>query len=411
MPELITWLLFVLVILMSSFFSGSEIVFLKHQKLKAKVWSSNNKKYADKLLFFNDNPDVFLSTILIGNNLINTSYTAIGTLLFIPFINENNVVIVLAIIILVFGEILPKVIATYMADSLVLRIMPVIHFCKILMTPLIIAISKFSKLFMKQSAMQEEQARQEADLLFTIGDFESMIVESHDSGVVDLHEKEYISNVISLNETKVKEIMTPRVDMTAIEVDADFKKMRKELIKSGHSKIPVYEQHMDNIIGLVYIYDILKDKVKPLKQLVKDCLYIPETKRCRDLLIDLRKQNRTSAIVLDEYGGTAGIVTMTDLIEVILGELESDSASTKKQIQISENIYKVSGRITLDELENIGFELTDGDYETIAGYILDYLGRFPKLFEEIENDGYKMTVMNLSNKRVQWVRIERLTEE
>ena len=396
-------ILFILLLCLSAIFSGSETAFLTHQKAKSLVWYRKQKKNSNRLYYYLRNPDQFLITILVGNNLINTAYSTVGTLIFISFFPENIVVIVLAILILIFGEIFPKIYFNQNSDNSILFITKIITIAGIVLKPLIIFSSFVTNIFIRKKNI--DQPTQE---LFTAHDIDTILEESKGKGNFAELKHEYITKVLSLNETRIKEIMIPRVDMVAIDVNETVEHLYEQFAEGGYSKVPAFKGSHDNVIGIIFIYDMLKHRYKTVREYIKPVMMVPDTKRAIDLLIDFRKENKSVAIVLDEYGGTAGLVTIESLLEVLIGEFDIDFNKSRKLeriIALDENRFRVSGRVKIDDLIERGFDLPEGNYETIAGLLLDSLGRFPAKNEFIEIDHYLIKPVYITKKRIVWVEL------
>jgi putative hemolysin len=397
-------IIFILLLILSAVFSGSETAFLTHQKAKSMVWFRKRKKNSKKLYYYLRNPDQFLIIILVGNNLINTAYSTVGTLIFINFFTENIVVIILAILILIFGEIFPKIYFNQNSDNSILMITKVISIAEFILKPLIIISTFVTNLFIKNSKKTDHVTQE----LFTVHDIDTILEESKGKGHFAQLKHDYITKVLSLNETRIKEIMIPRVDMVAIDVDETVEHLYEQFSDGGHSKVPIFEKSHDNVIGIIFIFDLLKFKYKTIRDYIKPVMMVPDTKRAIDLLIDFRKENKSVAIAIDEYGGTAGLVTIESLLEVLIGEFDIDFNKSRKLeriIELGENRFRISGRVKIDDLIERGIALPEGNYETIAGLILDVLGRFPSKNEGVQFGDYEIKPVYITKKRIVWVEL------
>jgi len=250
--------------------------------------------------------------------------------------------------------------------------------------------------------------------LFIRRDFEAIIEEGKMTGTLELDDEEsaMLANVFALGSLKVKETMVPRTDIVAIANDTPIDVLREQFIESGHSKLPVYEENIDRIVGVAFAYDLFREP-KTLEDMLRTVQYIPETKGARDLLQEFLATNTSIAIVIDEYGGTAGMVTREDLLEELLGDIQ-DEYDTDEEIlrQVDSHTYLLSGRVEIDDLqERFDITIPNGDYETVGGYIVEELGRIPKVKETFELDTFRFTVLRATPTRVALVRMVNIGED
>ncbi|WP_020402473.1 hemolysin family protein [Gracilimonas tropica] len=421
MTELI---LIVLTILLSGFFSGSEIAFVTANKLKLEVASRKNNFLSNSIEFFTRKPETFLTTTLVGNNIVNVLYATFMALFlvepiqhyaqvwfdFVPSEVEILLIqtIIASVVIMLFGEILPKAIFRALADHMIGIISIPLRISYYLFRPLI-EIAKGSsniliRFFVKDAEVVEQYYRRQ--------DVEMIFKELRDSGGsqdIDEDDSEILHNVLELSNKRVKDSMIPRIEIEAVEKEAPIEEVRDVFIQSGHSKLPVYRNSIDDVIGVVFAHDFFHDP-KTLNEIVRPVKLVPSSKKSKDLLTEFRQSNMSVAIVLDEYGGTAGMVTIEDLLEEVVGDIQ-DEYDVEDEImkKLSENTFVVSGNVEIEELcekfEEIELPLEPSEYDTVAGYIINHLGRIPKVNEEVVIEGKKFIISKATPSRIETVKL------
>ena len=421
MTELI---LIVLTILLSGFFSGSEIAFVTANKLKLEVASRKNNFLSNSIEFFTRKPETFLTTTLVGNNIVNVLYATFMALFlvepiqhyarvwfdFVPSEVEILLIqtIIASVVIMLFGEILPKAIFRALADHMIGIISIPLRISYYLFRPLI-EIAKGSsniliRFFVKDAEVVEQYYRRQ--------DVEMIFKELRDSGGSqdnDEDDSEILHNVLELSNKRVKDSMIPRIEIEAVEKDAPIEEVRDVFIQSGHSKLPVFRNSIDDVIGVVFAHDFFHDP-KSLNEIIRPVKLVPSSKKSKDLLTEFRQSNMSVAIVLDEYGGTAGMVTIEDLLEEVVGDIQ-DEYDVEDEImkKLSENTFVVSGNVEIEELcekfEEIKLPLEPSEYDTVAGYIINHLGRIPKVNEEVVIEGKKFIISKATPSRIETVKL------
>ena len=396
MSELI--LLFIL-ILANAYFAAAEIAFisLNDAKLDMQVKEGNKKAKSIKKIL--DNPSKFLATIQIGITLAGFLSSAFASEAFaselapilhgwIPYLSLetwNSISIVLITIILsyftlILGELVPKRIAMKYYEKIAFGTVGVIKTIATFTAPFVklltFSTNVVSKLFGVSETEEETVTEEEIRMMVDVGE---------EKGIIEKEEREMINNVFEFNDTVVSEIMVPRTEIYAVDMNLSISKVIEEITKDDdfrYSRIPVYDETIDEIKGVVYIKDILlstKNKNVKIKNLVKDAYYVPETKPVNELFEELRKNRLQIAIVVDEYGGTAGVVTMEDILEEIVGEIYDEYDEVKMVYEkIDENTYILNGSMSVSEVEKVlDISIPEGDYDTISGYLIEELGRIP----------------------------------
>ncbi|MCH7592034.1 MAG: HlyC/CorC family transporter [Planctomycetes bacterium] len=315
------------------------------------------------------------------------------------------------VLVLVFGVAIPNAWAKYAGDALIVRTLPLLSSIRVLCLPLIAFLEIFDPLVRRLAGVPVRDAKSHADELER--QILDAVREGEKHGAVDEEEKEMIESVIELTDTHVEEIMTPRTDVVGIPIDADYEAVLATIRKKGHSRIPVYEDTIDTILGVLYAKDLLQrksDEPFSLSSSMRKALFIPERKMVRELLREFQSQKVHIAIVLDEYGGTAGLVTIEDILEELVGEIhdEYDETTAVELVRIDERTVEVDARMRVDELnDELDVALPeDEDYETIGGFVCSRMGKIPKVGEQIEHNGMVIRVIDAEPRRVIRVRLE-----
>ncbi len=418
------WLLIVITVLLSGFFSGSEIAFVSANKLKLEVMSRKRNVLASSVTFFKDNPDTFLTTTLVGNNIINVLYATLMAIFLVSPISEysqlwfdhvpTNVQILVAqtiiasIIIMIFGEIIPKAIFRSQADFMMNVIAVPLRIFYFLLRPLIALANSSSNVIIRFFVPNAEKTesfyrRQDVELIF------KELKESGGSIDLDEDDTEILQNVLELSNMRVKDSMIPRIEIQAVERNTPVKDALALLIKSGHSKLPVYRESIDDVIGVVFASDFF-DSPKTLNEIIRPVKLIPSSKKSKDLLTEFRQSNLSVAIVLDEYGGTAGMVTIEDLLEEVVGDIQDEhDKDVDIMKKLTQNTFVISGSVEIEELmvkfEEIELPLEPSEYDTVAGYLINHLGRIPKVNEELLIEGKKFIISKATQSRIETVKL------
>ncbi len=415
--------LILLTLVLSAFFSASEIAFVTVNRLRVEVLARRGGLVGPIIQRFLKEPATLLTTTLVGNNLSLVIYsTLLAVFLQDPltvFFNETvgmgrpgaEVAILLvqtvvgAAVVLFIGEIIPKSVVREVATRAVFALAVPLRVTYILLLPLI-KVAEWTSSFLIRFVHADASSFQQ----FMRRDFELMIEESKKSGELDLDEDEsaLLSNVFAMGSIRVKESMVPRTDIVAVEVSSDIEEVRQVFVKSGHSKLPVYRDNIDRIVGIAFAYDLF-DEPESLEAMMRSVRFVPETKLSKDMLREFLASNTSIAIVIDEYGGTAGLVTTEDLLEELFGDIQDEFDKENLVIRrLDDDTVVISGRVDVDELEEkVGWTLPEGDYETVAGYLLDRLGTIPAVRDEYVVDGIRFTILQATATRIELVRARR----
>lgn len=396
----------VLIILLffSAFFSSSEIAYVISNKIKIEIRARKKNLAAQTSKYFVKNPQIFFSTILIANNIVNIAFASLATVYLTTQYNFNDLEILLisTTLLLVVGEIVPKYLAREIADILFKFISLPIRFFTYLFYPFVKITSSLSSFLTRRTEIENEEAHQ----LFDKEDLQLLISESSDAGVVDERESGIISKIIDLKEQKVYECMTPRTDLVGVEINSTIQSVLEVFIDSGYSKLPVFEENLDNIRGLILAKDLFK-KPENIKSIMREPIFVPETKKTLEMLNELLEKGISIAIVVDEFGGTAGIITVEDMIEEMLGEIQDEYDEEEVIIKkLNENTFVFSGKVEIDRInEDFSLDIPEGDYETIAGYIMAELGRIPVKGEMFTIENLTFTVIRSNKTKVDLIKL------
>lgn len=405
--DILQLVILVLLLSASAFFSSAETALMTSNKLRIRNLAENGDKRAENVLEITANTDKMLSAILIGNNIVNLSASALSTTLTLKVFGSSLVGVatgVLTFLILVFGEITPKNVASKNAEDMALKYIGIISLLVIVLTPAIYVVNKVAgiviSLFIKNN---------DDNNTVTEDELRAMVEVSHEDGVIEKEEKKMIVNVVDFGDTVAGDIMLPRVDMVMVSVESSYEEILKIFREERYTRIPVYEESPDNVIGILNVKDFLliEDKENfSVKEHLREPLYTYEYKKTSSLMVDMRKTGANIVIVLDEYGTTVGLITLEDMLEEIVGEIrdEFDAEEDEGITKISETEYLIDGSTNLDDVnDRIGLELSSEEYESIGGIIMEKLGRLPVEGEVITFDNIILTVKKMDHARIEKV--------
>lgn len=385
----ITQLIFlVLLLLLSSFFSSAETAFTTVSRIRMRTLAESGNKKAARVLTITDDMHQMLSAILIGNNIVNLSASSIATALAIKLFGSMGAGIatgILTLLILIFGEISPKTIATVHADKIALAYASVIYGLMRLLNPVIFIINHLSMGFLKLLRFNPNAAK----TAMTEEEFKTIVDVGHETGVLENSEHEMINNVFDFGDSLAKEIMIPRIDMTFARIDSSYQELIAIFREDKFTRLPVYEESTDNVVGIINMKDLLlcDDKQNfSVKDLIREPYFTYEQKNTSELFLEMQKNSINIAIVLDEYGVTAGMITLEDLLEEIVGEIrdEYDTDEEDPIVKASEREYYIQGSMNLEDLcDELNLPFQSEDYDTIGGYLIGLLDHVPEKNEII----------------------------
>lgn len=398
-------LILLVLLLLSAFFSSSEIAFVVANKIKVEIRARKNNLSAKNARYFINNPDIFFSSILISNNIVNITFASLSSIfLFKIFgLEEFAILLISSTLLLLFGDLIPKYFARELADRYILISAIPLRVITIIMYPFVKMISAISSVLSRTNQREEEEFLH----IFDKEDIQNLIEESSEAGKMDEAQSDIISKVIDIREQRVYEAMTPRTDIVGIEINSTMDKVLDTFIESGYSKIVVFDENLDNIKGTVFTKDIFKQP-SDIKSVTREVAFVPETKKSMEMLNEFLDKQFSFAVVVDEFGGTAGILTVEDLIEELFGEIrdEYDDVNEKVAKKIDAHSYLLSGKVEIDYLnEEMDFLIPEGDYETIAGYITYKIGRIPKKGESFQLDRYNILILKADNTKIDMIKL------
>lgn len=399
----------IILLSLSAFFSSSETALTTVNQIRMRTLADNGDKRAARVLRVTGNPGKMLSAILIGNNIVNLSASSISTSLAIHLFGNTGAGIatgILTFLILIFGEVTPKTMATIKADSMSLTAAAPIGFLMKILTPVIFIINKLSLglMFLLHVNIKDAQKKMTEEELRTIVDV------SQENGVIEHEERDMIHNLFDFGDAEAKEIMVPRIDMTFVQADATYQEVLDIFRQDMFTRLPVYEDSTDNVIGIINMKDFLLQNDTPefsVRNLLREPYFTYEHKNTADLFLEMRKSSISLAIVLDEYGVTAGLITLEDLLEEIVGEIrdEYDADEEDDITRISDREFYVLGSANLNDVsEALSLHFTSDDYDTIGGYCLGLLDHLPEKNEIILTDNNILLRIDRMEKN----RIERI---
>jgi len=416
-------LLIILTIILSGFFSGSEIAFVSANRLKLEIASRKSSWTGRVVNNFAQNPETFLTTTLVGNNIVNVVYATLMTIFLATPVTDlyqgwfgsapNSIVllviqtVIASVVIMLFGEIIPKTLFRIHADWWVKIIAVPQQVCNWIFRPLIFLADKASDFIIKRINPDIDRSGR----VFRRQDVELIFKELRDTGGHDLdrEDSEILHNVLELSNKRVKESMIPRTDIVAVEKNTSIDETLKLFISSGFSKLPVYQESIDDIIGVIFAYDLFSNP-EDLTEIMRPIKLVPASQKSKDLLSEFRSSNISVAVVIDEYGGTAGMVTIEDLLEEVVGDIQDEYDTEDYFIRkLSGNSYILSGGLEIEDLleeyPELNFPAESGDYETVAGYIINTLGRIPKVNEELLIEGNKIIISKATPSRIETIKL------
>ncbi|MCQ2495065.1 MAG: hemolysin family protein [Lachnospiraceae bacterium] len=401
-------------LILSGFFSSAETAFTAINKLRIKSLADEGIKRAILVQKLLNNQTKFLSTILIGNNIVNIVASSLTTTLTISLFGNSYIGIatgLLTLFVLLFGEITPKTMATVKAEKIAFAYAPLINILMILMTPVTFLVGKLASFVMWCLRIDPEKAHTQ----MTENELLTIVDASAEDGVIESDEQEMITNVVDFGDTLAKDVMVPAINMTCVPDDISYEELIEFFRRDQYSRMPVYHETRDNIVGIIWAKDLLA-KYNPAKEFViadymRDPYFTFEFKKTSELMSELKSKYKSMVIVLDEYGATAGLITVEDLIEEIVGEIrdETDTDEVDSVKRLSENDFEAAGTAPLDDINKVcGLELSSDDYDSIAGHVIKLLNHLPITGESIVSENVKYTVLAVGRNRVTKVKIQKL---
>ncbi len=418
--DILLLILLIILIILSAFFSGSETAFFALNKFKLIHLIRKKNKTAIKVKKVLDDQSSLISTILIGNNLVNIAASSISTYLFIKYFGEKGVLystIIMTGVILIFSEITPKVYSSNNPQKVSFFSVKILDKLMIIFRPLIILTNFFTSLLLKIFQGKQEESK----FIITEEELKSIIVTSEEIGMLEKEKSSMINNLLSLSHLLVKDIMVPRIEVETLNIDDDPDKILKKIYSKNFSRYPVYKDSIDNIIGILHTKNLLKlltnqNKITnfDIVKILQKPYFVPEFAKVEDLMRLMKKENFHIAIVVDEYGGFNGIITLEDILEEIVGEIQDEfDKEEEKIIKITDKEYILDGDISLKKFNEI-FNLNlpeEPEISTLAGFFISKLDRIPKEGDRIEYDNLEFIALEIDKMKIEKIKMIFKNEE
>ena len=403
----ISIILIVLCVILSAYFSATETAFSALNRIRIKNMAEKGDKKAKLVLKMTERYDSLLSTILIGNNIVNILCASLATLLFVRWLGDEAgpsvSTIVTTVVVLIFGEVTPKSIAKEMPEKFAMFSAPFLRMLMVILTPFNFLFTQWKKLLSMIFKSDDSSAITEEELI-------TMVEEAEEEGALDEQESTLIQSAIEFSDIEASEVLTPRIDIVGVANDATKEEIAEIFAETGYSRLPVYKETIDHIEGIIYLkdfYNHVYNKDRSVESIIRPTIYITENKKIDELLTELQQKKLHIAVVLDEYGGTVGIVTLEDILEELVGEIWDEHDEEEREVEeISESEYIVSGSANLEDL----FEILDQDEEemevvTVSGWVMNTLERMPEEGDNFSYQNMEVTVLEMDERRVGKVRI------
>lgn len=398
-------------ILMSGYFSATETAFLSCNKTRLRTMAEKGNKRAALVNRLNENYDRLLSTILIGNNIVNLTAASIGTVLFVRLYGDIGATVstvVLTVLVLIFGEITPKNVAKDCPEKLAMFSAPIIRVLIWIFTPLNFLFGLWKKLISKVLHLESDSKMSQDELLM-------LVEEVREGGTIDSEEGDLLKNAIEFNDMRAEDILTHRVDLEAVDIESTKEEIAEVFTQSKFARLPVYEDSIDNIIGILNMkdfYDGTGITAKSIRDIMTKPLFVLKSEKIDELLKLLQETKSQMAVILDEYGGTLGIVTLEDILEELVGEIwDEHDEVTEEYIPIGENRWRVDCSVNLDDFcDFFGIE-TDSTTISLGGWVMEQLGKVPEAGDSFEFECLSVSVVETDGQRVTFIDVEKKPEE
>lgn len=398
-------------ILMSGYFSATETAFLSCNKTRLRTMAEKGNKRAALVNRLNENYDRLLSTILIGNNIVNLTAASIGTVLFVRLYGDIGATVstvVLTVLVLIFGEITPKNVAKDCPEKLAMFSAPIIRVLIWIFTPLNFLFGLWKKLVSKVLHLESDSKMSQEELLM-------LVEEVREGGTIDSEEGDLLKNAIEFNDMRAEDILTHRVDLEAVDIESTKEEIAEVFTQSKFARLPVYEDSIDNIIGILNMkdfYDGTGITAKSIRDIMTKPLFVLKSEKIDELLKLLQETKSQMAVILDEYGGTLGIVTLEDILEELVGEIwDEHDEVTEEYLPIGENRWRVDCSVNLDDFcDFFGIE-TDSTTISLGGWVMEQLGKVPEAGDSFEFECLSVSVVETDGQRVTFIDVEKKPEE
>ncbi len=393
----------------SAFFSATETAFSSVSKIRLKNKSENGNKKAAKALYITENYDKALSTILVGNNIVNIASSSLATLMFVSFLGDavGTIVstVVITIVVLICGEVIPKNFAIENNESICISTAPILLFIMAVLTPFSFVLLNIKNAFAKVAGRNRDKEKEPS---VTEDELKYIVESIEEEGVLEEQESELVQSALDFDDKTVYDILTPRVDMTAIDIDEDKEKIKEIILAERYTRIPVYKDNIDNVVGILHTRDYLEamlGSVEPdIGTLIQPAYFVYRSKKLSSLLADFKYKKVHIAVVTDDYGGTLGIATMEDLLEQLVGDIwDEDEEIEHKFKKLDENKFEISGDMNIDdmlELIDKDARYIESDSKSVGGWVIEQIGDIPEENFTFEYKDLKITVKEIEDQRI-----------
>ncbi|HSW58403.1 MAG TPA: hemolysin family protein [Dehalococcoidales bacterium] len=406
-------LIFIACVLLSAYFSASEIAFMSLQRYKLEALAQKKVRGVKLVTWLKDHPERFLSTVLLGNNLVNIAAASVGTALAVGLLGSKTGIIVstviVTIIILIFGDAIPKTTASRHSEKISFAVAPTIKFFSWILMPFVVVLSWITSAFGRVFG-----ARQRGSFLVSEEEIRAMINAGSRDGTVEQTQAQMLHNVFELGDRPAREILVPRTEVVWIEKGTTFKHFFEIYNEHPYYRYPVFEDRRDNVVGVLSSKDVLLkmahdscDMESTIDSIIRPAYFVPESKPINELLHEMRENNHHMTIVVDEYGGTSGIITLTQLVEEIIGEVKDELSLLEKEFEIiDESTFLVAGGMRIEDINNeMKLGIPEGDYETVAGFVLKIMSKIPKIGEQYRYRDLKLVITQMNGKKIEEIKI------
>lgn len=400
---------FIILLFLSGFFSASETALVSLSKIRLRSMVDEGVKNAKLIEKVLSNQSKLISTILVGNNLVNIGASALATSFTIEFFGDEWIGVVtgiLTFLVLIFGEITPKTFSTQKSESVCIWVIKPIALCCFIFTPIVAVLNVITGVIFKVMGCDFNKKIP----TITESEFMTMVNVGHEEGVLEVDEREMISNVMGFGDSDAKDIMTPRTAIVGVEINSTYEEVLKVFKEEQFSRLPVYKENIDDIVGIISFKDcMISADIKNfnISKIMRKPYFTYESKSCSELFSVMRTKSLSMAVILDEYGGTSGIVTLEDLLEEIVGEISDEYDDETEEIKvIRDNEYIVEGSTKISDVNDmIGTNFESEDFDSIGGYVVGVIGRFPEKGETIEEKDVKFIIEETGRNRIEKIRI------
>lgn len=405
----LSWLSLVVLVLLSAYFSATETAFASLNKTRLKTMVENDVRGAELALTLTEQYDKLISTILIGNNIVNIAASTIATLLFVALLKDNNLgatvsTVVLTVVILIFGEISPKSLAKDCPERFACFSAPIIRVLILLLTPVNFFFTLWKKMLARIFRIEENAKMSQEELLMLVEEVEQ-------EGSIDTDEGELLRNAIEFTDLQAEDILTHRVDVEAVPMDADKADVAHLFYTTRFSRLPVYQESIDNIVGVIHLKDFFGENgitEKPLSEIMTAPLFIQKAESVNDLLKELQVNKSHMAVVVDEYGGTLGIITLEDILEELVGEIWDEHDEVVEPVtEIDETTFEIDCSITFEDFCSF-FEIeAESDSVSVGGWVMEQLGGIPEQGDTFTFENLDVLVIDAESRRANRIRVVR----